>query len=68
MQISAITPNYNYSVSNNMKRNNVSQPSFQGGLNKLEVDVVLQRLAKVNDEVYECFSMSKLSEVIDYLV
>jgi len=68
MQISAITPNYNYSVNNNMKRNNVSQPSFQGGLNKLEVDVVLQRLAKVNDEVFESFSMPKLREVIDYLV
>jgi hypothetical protein len=68
MQISAITPNYNYSVNNNMKRNNVSQPSFQGGLNKFEVDIVLQRLAKVNDEVFESFSMPKLREVMDYLV
>ena len=51
-----------------MKRNNVSQPSFQGGLNKFEVDIVLQRLAKVNDEVFESFSMPKLREVMDYLV
>ena len=68
MQISAITPNYNYSVNNNMKRNNVSQPSFQGALNKLEMDIVLQRLAKVNDEVFENFSIPKLKEVMEYLI
>ena len=67
MQISAIAPNYNCSM-NNVKRNNVSQPSFQGALNKLEVDIVLQRLAKVNDEVFEKFSIPKLQEVMDYLV
>lgn len=69
MQISAITPNYsNYSMYNNMRCNNVSQPSFQGGLSKFETDIVLQRLAKVNDEVFETFSGPKLKEVIDYLV
>ena len=68
MQISAITQNYNYSVNNNVKRNNISQPSFQGGLNKFEVDIVLQRLAKVNDEVIDKFTPAKLKEVMDYLV
>ena len=67
MQISAITQNYNCSV-NNMKKSNVSKPSFQGALSNLEVDIVLQRLAKVNDEVFETFNAKKLKEVIDYLV
>ena len=67
MQISAIASNYNYPM-NNVKRNNVSQPSFQGALNKLEVDIVLQRLAKVNDEVIEKFTPAKLREVMEYLV
>lgn len=75
MQISAITPNYNCSVSNNMKRNNVSQPSFQGGkveltegLNSLAADIVFQRLAKANDEVFEVFSTKKFKEVMTSLV
>lgn len=75
MQISAITPNYNCSVNNNMKRNNVSQPSFKGGkikftegLNNLAADIVLQRLAKANDEVFEVFSAKKFKEVMNSLI
>lgn len=75
MQISAITPNYNCSVNNNMKRNDVSQPSFKGGkikftegLNNLAADIVLQRLAKANDEVFEVFSAKKFKEVMESLI
>jgi hypothetical protein len=57
-----------------MKRNNVSQPSFQGvgmlseGLNDLAAEIVLQRLAKANDEVFEVFSAKKFKEVMTSLI
>ena len=66
MQISAITPNYSYSK-NTQQKQNVSKTSFQGVLNQIELDIVLKRLAKVNDEVFENFSVQKFKEVMDYL-
>ena len=68
MQISAIAQNYNCPVNGNIKRNNVSQPAFQAGLNNIETDILLSRLAKVNDEVFESFNMKKLKETMDYLI
>lgn len=66
MQISAVTQKFNYSTINNSKQQ-TPQPSFQGALNQIELDIVLQRLAKVNDEVIEKFDIKKFEEVMDYL-
>lgn len=67
MRISAINTNYNYQ-NNNINRKNAQQPNFQGAMSDKLANVTINRLAKMNNEVFEKFSAEALDKQMSKMI